>query len=101
MNFKDFRFLNILFSDDTLCRLSCTLVELTKCENRDVVIMASKCLGVLGPINMKTISLPAPPTSIGLQLALQCFEVRKLRVWEFLCMREYMYIDRLPTTTEV
>ncbi|XP_053392108.1 serine-protein kinase ATM-like, partial [Mercenaria mercenaria] len=66
--------LQSLAKDDTLCRLACELVELTKFENRDVVLQASRCLGVLGPVNLRAISLPSAPSSIGLQLAVQCFE---------------------------
>lgn len=62
-------------SDDTLCRLACELVQLTKCENKDVIKEAGKCLGVLGPISLRAISLPLTPESSGLQTALQCFKV--------------------------
>ena len=75
LNFENSLKIMTFISDDTLCKLACTLVQLTKSENNEVVIMASKCLGVLGPVNLRALSLPSTPKSIGLQVALQCFEV--------------------------
>ncbi|KAL4233543.1 hypothetical protein ACF0H5_008223 [Mactra antiquata] len=38
------------------------------------MLSTGQCLGMIGPINLMTISLPSPPENTGLQKALQCFE---------------------------
>ena len=63
-------------SDNTLCRLVCKLLELSQCGDQSVVMATSKCLGVLGPADLKQIYIPPSPPSTGLEKALVSFEVR-------------------------
>ncbi|KAH3729489.1 hypothetical protein DPMN_055461, partial [Dreissena polymorpha] len=66
--------LQTLKTDDTLLRLVCSLVELSKCKNQSVVEATSRCLGVLGPVDMSTICFPHPPRPRTLDVALTCFQ---------------------------
>jgi len=70
-------FLNLFcfFADDTLLRLVSKLVQLAGCGDSGVAMAAGRCLGMLGPVAMGTITFPAPPLPPGLQTALTCFEV--------------------------
>ena len=53
------------------------LIRLTKCSNKDVVMEAGKCLGLIGPINLNTISLPSQNGNQGLEMALKTFQVNQ------------------------
>ncbi|WAR09126.1 ATM-like protein [Mya arenaria] len=66
--------LHVLARDDTMLRLVCKLVELSRCDDESVAMVAGRCLGVMGPVDMKTICFPSPPTHPSLQMALTCFE---------------------------
>lgn len=66
----------MLFLDNTLCRLVCKLLELGRCGDQSVVMETSRCLGVLGPADLKQMYIPASPPRPGLEKALECFQVR-------------------------
>ncbi|XP_071112563.1 serine-protein kinase ATM-like [Haliotis cracherodii] len=76
-----------------LCQLVCELLHLTQSPCHQVALEAASCLGIIGPINLYTLSLPKKCPQPGLQDSLEAYQDKSdgqkyCRI--FHCLNQYL-----------